>query len=159
MRRASLFVAAAGAVALALTGCSGVLGAATSKSGSDSAASQNVADLLKQPFAVQAFEGASGDVKLVGPVEITFGQDEWGVSTPCNSHGGAGVTLTDTRVEVTENYSTAVGCSDALTRQGAFISEFFGASPSWELSDDRLTLRAGGAAIVAVPLKTDSSAQ
>jgi len=159
MRCGAMAVAAAGAVALALTGCSGVLGSATSKSGSDSAGSQNVADLLEHPFAVQAFEGAPGDVKLVGPVEITFGPDDWGVSTPCNSHGGAGVTFTDTRVEVTENYSTAVGCSDALTRQGAFISEFFGANPSWELSDDRLTLRSGGAAIVAVPLKTGSSAQ
>ena len=116
------------------------------------AAPQSVDSLVGRTFTVQGFEGAPDDVTFVGPVELAFGADEWGASTPCNSHGGKGVTYTDTRIDITENVMTAVGCPDALNLQDAFIGAFFKGDPEWEVSGDRLTLRTGQATIVATTL-------
>lgn len=39
---------------------------------------------------------------LIGPVTHNFEEGAWSVSTPCNSHGGGGVTQTDTNINATD---------------------------------------------------------
>lgn len=121
------------------------------------AAPQSVDALVGRTFTVQGFQGAPDDVTFIGPVELTFNVDEWGASTPCNSHGGKGVTYTDTRIDITENLMTAVGCPGALDVQNAFIGTFFDGDPEWELSGDRLTLRSGESVIVATVLPSGAT--
>lgn len=152
-------VAGAAAAMLAGAGCSSSPDTASPDSQSTSptasvahAAPQSVDVLVGHTFSVQRFEGAPDDVTFVGPVELTFGADEWGASTSCNSHGGNGVTYTDTRIDITENVMTAVGCPGALNVQDAFLGTFFKGDPEWEVSGDRLTLRSGEATVVATAL-------
>lgn len=136
---------------LALTACTSTEpGSDALDGGAQASQAQTVQDLLGHTFEVQSYAGAGKDVTLVRPVTIYFEEDAWSVSTPCNSHGGSGVTYTNTNIDVTENWLTAVGCPEDLVRQSNFITDLFAGDPEWEVSGDELTLRSGDMTIVAV---------
>ena len=143
---------------LALTGCSSSNDAADAEHDvAPATQAQTARDLLGRTFEVQSYEGAGKEVTLVRPVTIYFEKDAWSVSTPCNSHGGSGVTYTNTSINVTENWLTAVGCPEDLVRQSNFITDVFAGDPEWRISGDELTLRSGDMTIVAVRVPAPSS--
>lgn len=152
--RTTLTAAAAGL--LVLTGCAATgSGTGAEPNGAPPTPVQTVQDLLGQTFEVQSYTGAGDDVTFIGPVTLNFEEDAWSVSTPCNSHGGSGVTYTDTNINVTENWLTAAGCPEDLARQSNFITEMFAGDPAWQISGEELTLTTGTMTIVA--LRTPSS--
>ena len=142
---------------LALTACSATEPprGETQDGGGQASQAQTVQDLLGQTYDVTTYAGADEGVTLIGPVTIDFAEDAWSVSTPCDSHGGSGVTYTDANINVTENWLTAIGCPEDLARQSNFITEVFAGDPAWHISGEVLTLTTGKMTIVAI--RTPSS--
>lgn len=136
---------------LSLTGCTSTESGEESRDGGAQPSEvQTVQDLLGRSFEVTSYGGAGDDVTFIGPVTLNFEEDAWSVSTPCDSHGGSDATYTDTSINVTENWLTAIGCPEDLARQSNFITEMFAGNPSWRISGEELTLTTGNMAIVAI---------
>lgn len=113
------------AAALILAGCS-------STAGADSPASP-----AGRTFVSVAVDGEQ--IPGGGPLTVGFDGDRISTFAGCN-HGSGTADLTDGRI-VTQLASTMMACPSPLGDADAWVSKFFQAVPSWELTDDTLTLK------------------
>jgi heat shock protein HslJ len=60
----------------------------------------------------------------------------------CNTMQG-GVNTADGKLVLSEFSSTDMGCGEGRGEQDTFVAKVLGASPSWQLADDRLTITSG----------------
>lgn len=71
----------------------------------------------------------------------------------CNTMQGT-VSTADGKLVVDDLGSTAMGCDQAHNEQDAFVSKVLGASPSWQLAEDRLTVTSGTTTLDLAPRET-----
>jgi heat shock protein HslJ len=68
----------------------------------------------------------------------------------CNTMQGQ-VNTANGKLVVDDLASTAIGCPQASGEQDAFVAKVIGASPSWQLDDDQLTITSGTTTLAMAP--------
>ena len=116
------------------------------------AAEQGPTELRDRTFVSTAVsEGGEPQALFVEtPIEVSFEKrddhDVIGWKARCNVAGGR-VAISADRLVLGRAESTAIGCPGEREEQDAWLRRFFDSNPRWSMSDDRLALTSGAAAI------------
>lgn len=124
--------------------------------GGSGASTSDPAQLQESAYEVTAITVDGQDRAVLEPVVFTFTADAVSVGTPCNGLSGP-AEYSDTTITVGALASTKMACEPALMEQDQVLADALAATPTWALSQGRLTLTGGTTVISAESVTEDVS--